>query len=644
MSTIIVSLSDIILDPKNKIDLTALPINEAIELIKQSYGFLSTAIDVKIENGIAIINLPEEKSKRIDEAVELFKRGNKKAQRGDYKSAIQLFKRTLEILPAHTDARRNLAMAYLESGNQDEALNHLIDVLRLNPKDVWGLLLLGNIYSKYKNDFDSAEPFYKKAYEINPHDPYLLNNYAALKIDKGEIEESERMFRESIEADPRYPNSSFGLALLCKNQNKFSESLKVIEKFFSISPTEDSRAKAVIKEIRSLYLQVHKKNAENEYESLMAFVHSRGNTVESITGFPVEFTEDNSLKGVTAKIKLAWKHHASRHQILYLPHTKEILPHILIHELEHILLEHEARIAKNNKTYLQSEKNRKGARSAISDDILRLIKTGYKEDEINDLVSLWIDGLVNQIYNNPLDMIVEKRIFDNYEILRSSQFVSLHKTQQDILQVITNDEIGKITPRIIYRSNQAMNCAYALFTDWLYNGATEYSVPFNSLDTYRIGQNLFNSYLQEYNNLRPGDEYSLIRDFAKILKLEEWFSIEDDLKPDTRTSEGPTNPELLKAKEPEIAMYCLDTLKRFENLSQDKIREITSEVGMFGMNGIDYTKPDKRYSLKSLPGEQFSGLQLLVFMYVGFKMIDPTVNTGLDFEDAYQTALKLFEA
>jgi hypothetical protein len=65
---------------------------------------------------------------------------------------------------------------------------------------------------------------------------------------------------------------------------------------------------------------------------------------------------------------------------------------------------------------------------------------------------------------------------------------------------------------------------------------------------------------------------------------------------------------------------------------------------LLGTSGIDYTKADRRYSLKALSGEQFSGLQLLTFMYVGFKKIDTTVNTGLDFEDAYQTAIKLFEA
>jgi hypothetical protein len=37
--------------------------------------------------------------------------------------------------------------------------------------------------------------------------------------------------------------------------------------------------------------------------------------------------------------------------------------------------------------------------------------------------------------------------------------------------------------------------------------------------------------------------------------------------------------------------------------------------------------------------------QALIYLhiYFGFKKIYSTVNTGLDFKDAYQTALKLFE-
>ena len=91
-------------------------------------------------------------------------------------------------------------------------LNQLIDVLRLDPKDVWGYILLGNIYAMYQNDFDTGEPFYEKAYQLDPNDPYLLNNYASVKVKKDQLDDAINMFIRAIEIEPIYPNSSFGLA------------------------------------------------------------------------------------------------------------------------------------------------------------------------------------------------------------------------------------------------------------------------------------------------------------------------------------------------------------------------------------------------------------------------------------------------
>ncbi len=49
--------------------------------------------------------------------------------------------------------------------------------------------------------------------------------------------------------------------------------------------------------------------------------------------------------------------------------------------------------------------------------------------------------------------------------------------------------------------------------------------------------------------------------------------------------------------------------------------------------------PDK-YTLKSLPGK-FSGLHLLAIMYTAFRQIDPTMETGADFDAEYKAALDL---
>ena len=90
-------------------------------------------------------------------------------------------------------------------------------------------------------------------------------------------------------------------------------------------------------------------------------------------------------------------------------------------------------------------------------------------------------------------------------------------------------------------------------------------------------------------------------------------------------------------------MYCLGALERYEGMAEDKIKEIAFEIGLLGQSGIDYTNAEKRYSLHSIPGEQFTGLQLLCLMYVGFKKIEPSLDTGLDFRDAYEIALTMYK-
>ncbi len=49
----------------------------------------------------------------------------------------------------------------------------------------------------------------------------------------------------------------------------------------------------------------------------------------------------------------------------------------------------------------------------------------------------------------------------------------------------------------------------------------------------------------------------------------------------------------------------------------------------------------QKYRLVAVPGETFSGLQLMCLMYVGFKDIQPTVDVGMDLREPYEMALKL---
>lgn len=46
----------------------------------------------------------------------------------------------------------------------------------------------------------------------------------------------------------------------------------------------------------------------------------------------------------------------------------------------------------------------------------------------------------------------------------------------------------------------------------------------------------------------------------------------------------------------------------------------------------------KHISLKTIPDKKFTLLQLLAYEYVGFQIIDPSLDTGLDFQNEYELA------
>jgi len=43
-----------------------------------------------------------------------------------------------------------------------------------------------------------------------------------------------------------------------------------------------------------------------------------------------------------------------------------------------------------------------------------------------------------------------------------------------------------------------------------------------------------------------------------------------------------------------------------------------------------------------MPGKQFSGLQLLAYMYVAWQQIDPTKDLEINFKNEFEEAKKLF--
>lgn len=130
--------------------------------------------------------------------------------------------------------------------------------------------------------------------------------------------------------------------------------------------------------------------------------------------------------------------------------------------------------------------------------------------------------------------------------------------------------------------------------------------------------------------------------FRKVIALAPYTEIEE-LAKEARTKIASVKMRSASDFQPrmDVVMYCLAALEKYEALGPEKKQAITFEIAMLGRGGLDINNPEPKYTLKSLPGK-FSGMQLVTYMFVGMKQIEPNLDPGIDLEEEYKAALTLF--
>ena len=93
---------------------------------------------------------------------------------------------------------------------------------------------------------------------------------------------------------------------------------------------------------------------------------------------------------------------------------------------------------------------------------------------------------------------------------------------------------------------------------------------------------------------------------------------------------------------PDAMSYCLSALERFKGMPKAEVQKIAFEIAMLGSRGLDASDSAERYTLQSIPGN-FSGLNLLCIQYVGFQILDPSVDLGFDLSAEYQAARQMHQ-
>lgn len=141
-----------------------------------------------------------------------------------------------------------------------------------------------------------------------------------------------------------------------------------------------------------------------------------------------------------------------------------------------------------------------------------------------------------------------------------------------------------------------------------------------------------------------GDAAGADEAYLKVLAVDEYSRVaEPARRARSRLAQKTFRGRMPEGVErPDAVMYCLSALQKYAQMTPEQVRNIGFEIAMLGRSGLEVNNPDRRYSLRGLPGD-YSGLQLMSYMYVAFKQIAPDYDIGFDLSREYDQALKLHQ-
>lgn len=587
-------------------------------------------------------------------------------------SRLELF---LEKHSRHSEGYRILAQMEMEAGNIDKAIDIDIEALRCNPKNIWALILMGNLYSKYKDNYEIGRTYYDSVLKYSPDNFIAINNVAALMMENEDYESAIPLFEKSLEGDKKYANAYYGLAVCYYNQRENQKAFDTALKGCLLADIRSENPQ-VMDELHKIMLA--SAHAVVESTNYMNVVLGIKDEIEMKYNQKIEIVKDDTLD-LSAKLEYGPTHHRDYHLIKYNP-KKPFMEHLAIHEMMHLQMNLEADKVNSNKVIISNNDNVIAFRTKYAAWIKKLVNR-FEHSKAMNLVEQIHRGYMLQVMNCPLDLFVEKRMYDKYPIVRAIQLLSLMEQETYNIKAIKGSENSKFVPLDIVQNSKVMNIVTSMHFEHLF-GLRFYQEYKPTRAQFDQAKDFYDEFLA-YDDYKPGEEYELVEyfmdslhaeRFMSILPLSDYFDDSFDRMEKTKamrdaalgedapaggnsfdglTEEQKKNQDDFYAQNKDgedpmktmmMSMYMLGALEYFDGMDKMEIKKIAFEIAMIGTTGIS---PDKKsgYKVPSIPEKDFGGYQLLAYYYVSWALAIPEMlaSLGLPFDTAWATAQEMWK-
>ena len=631
---------------------------EIITTIQKYYTYGPFVPKVTVNNGIVTIDVDTEYIITQDDD---YNKTVALCEKGKFDQAKIILEKLIQKNPSNSEFHRVLGQILSEQGDQDEAINALIDALRWNSSNGWGLLMMGNIFAKHKKDIKTALIYYDQAILANKADHITLANIAYLLFQENKLEEAKKYAWETIKLNDKYPNVHFILSLIAQSENDLHSAFHSAIQAIKFSIQKDALYQNAVKQAFDIANKI-----AGDFDGKKIFFKYRSQ-LEADGGTEIDIYADDEIK-TAAKVEIAERYNRSKHIVKY-KSTYPAVEHLVMHELVHLDFVNQARKENLNQVFLSTQQNKNNFIETILPAIDNLKKRITEQSTIDFFIESIFSGLNLQTYNTPIDVFIEDFLYKEYAELRPYQFLSLFGMLQDAIKAVTDERILDIAPLSVISKTRTFSLVNAMQFKELFGIYTIQEFKPTSAEL-KLAETFYNEFIEYREDRKPGEEYELVKHWAQDLGLDTFFELESEAKFETKNNiddflnklqqdpfglEEPEDPfqkrEMEKFQKHQeeigtnmaIVMFMVEALKHFKDKEAADIKQAAFELAMLGTQGIDPNKKD--YIISSIDNKRFSGNQVLAFYYVSWALAMPeqVQHLGLEFGKEFEMAKTLIQ-
>ena len=562
--------------------------NHIVSVLESYYSYGSQKPKVIIENGFVIIDI-DIKSIASQEIV--FKKAISFCEQGKFAEAKPILENLIKQNPTNSEYHRILGQILSDEGEGEEAINCLIDALRWDSENAYALIMMGNIFAKYKNDIDTAMKYYDQALIVKPDDNITINNIGANLLQQNKFEEAKKYFFKALSLDPKYPNTHYALAMIAENENDLNSSFYSFIQTIKNSKKNDYFYKTSIQQIFQIANRIIAENdGKNIFRKYRVLLEEKG-SVE------IDIVNDEDIP-TSAKIEFAENYDRLKH-IVRFKKTNKAFTHLIMHELVHLDFVIEAKKDENNLLFTSTQEHKIKFLKNIESDLKKLSKLGVSDESIATYGSELFNGINTQIFNAPIDLFIENYLYNEFPELRPYQFVSLISIIQEGLKAVTDKQVVELSPKEILSKSKIYNLVNAFQLKDLFG--LDFINEFNATKLeYDKAVIFYTEYLEYKDDRKPSEEYELVQNWANDLNLNQYFeligenqyrqrgNVDDFLESIQKDPFGVNEKDPIKEREMKkfqegqkeigtnmaVVMFMIDAMQYFNNMQKEDVKKI----------------------------------------------------------------------